>query len=100
MFNIAGTIVINPEREARARELIAVLVAATRAEPGNVSYEYFLALDDPGRFHFFEEWETQEAIDAHNASTHLADFMAAAGELEISHVEINQYEVASKTRIM
>lgn len=100
MIIVSGTIVINPERYERALALTNELVAKTRAEPGNLSYEYFSALDDPARFHLFEEWESEEAIEAHSVSPHLAEFFAAAGELEISHVEINRYTVTDKQKVM
>lgn len=100
MIIVSGTIVMNPDRVERATELTAELVAATREEPGNIEYEFFSALDDPGRFHLHEAWESQEAIDAHSASAHLATFFGAAAELEISKVEITQYEVAGSRRLM
>lgn len=100
MIIVSGTIVMNPERVDRARELTAPLVAATRAEPGNIEYGFSAALDEPGCLHVHEAWETQEAIDVHSASEHLAAFFAAAAELEISKVELTQYEVSGHRRLM
>jgi quinol monooxygenase YgiN len=96
---VSGVIVINPERTEIALERTQQLVQATRAEPGNVSYEYWAALDEAGRYHVFEEWESREALDQHNASDHVTEFMAGLGDFDISAIEVNEYEVAAKTRI-
>src|SRR4051794_33769076 len=97
MIVVSGLIAMNPDRVERALELIRPLVAATRAEPGNVSYEFFAALEEPGRYRVFEEWESAAALEFHRATPHLAAFYAAAGELDISSVELFEYEVSAKT---
>lgn len=97
MIVIAGTIVMDPAKVERAKDLVAVLMAETRKEAGCVNYEFFAALDEPGRFHVFEEWETPEANAAHSASTHLAAFYQAIPELGVTSAELFRYEAASKT---
>ena len=100
MIIVSGLITIDPASFERGVELTRELMARTREEPGNVSYEFFAALEDRSRFRVFEEWESQEAIDAHNASEHFAAFLAASADLGITSVEIIQYEVTSATRVM
>lgn len=41
---------------------------AIRKEPGNERYEYFQPLDDPETILLIDQWQDQEAIDAHHAS--------------------------------
>ena len=43
-------------------------VAAIRAEPGNLSYEYYQPLDDPETILLIDSWADQAAIDRHHAS--------------------------------
>lgn len=40
-----------------------------RAERGNVRYEYFFPMNDPETVLLIDAWESQEAIDAHHASS-------------------------------
>ena len=100
MIAVFGIININPDKVDLAKEATDALIAETRKEPGNISYEYFHALGDPGRISVFEEWESQEAIDSHMASPHMAAFFGTAGDLEISGVAIDQYEVSEKKKMM
>lgn len=100
MIVVSGTITIDPDKRDRAAELTGELTAETRKESGNISYAYYVALADPASVRVFEEWESQAAIDEHMASPHMAAFLGAAGDLGISAVDINQYEVTSKTKIM
>lgn len=100
MIVVSGTIVIDPSKVDRGIELTRELMARTREEPGNISYEFFSALEDPARYHVFEEWESEEAIAAHNASEHFLAFMTATADLGVSHVELYRYEVADKLKVM
>lgn len=100
MIVVSGTIVIDPAKVERGIELTRELVAKTRAEPGNISYEFFAALEDPSRYHVFEEWASEEAMDQHSASEHMAAFFLAAGELGISHVELHRYDVTGKQQVL
>jgi quinol monooxygenase YgiN len=97
---IAGTIEIDPAHVARARELVAPLIVATRAEDGCLAYGFYADLDDPSTFHIYEEWESAEANAAHSASAHLADFMTGIAELALRSVRLDRYEVTGAQRIM
>ena len=97
---ISGTIVIDPERVARAYELVTPLMAATRAEPGCLAYGFHADLEDPGTFHVYEEWESAEANAAHSASAHLAEFMGAIGELDVRSARLDRHEVAGSQQIL
>ena len=52
---------------------------ATRAEEGSEGYVFCGDLEDQGRFHVSEQWASQEAIDAHMATPHLADAHGSDG---------------------
>jgi quinol monooxygenase YgiN len=97
---ISGSIVIDPGDVDRARELLAPLLVATRAEAGCLAYGFYADLDEPGTFRVYEEWESAEANAAHSASAHLADFMAGVAELDVRRVRLDRYQVAGAERIM
>jgi len=97
---ISGSIVIDPAQVDRARELLAPLLVATRAEAGCLAYGFYADLDEPGTFRVYEEWESAEANAAHSASAHLAEFLAGIAELDVRSVRLDRYEVAAAQRIM
>ena len=100
MILISGHLVIDPANLDRATELVGELVAATRAEPGNIAYAFASTLGDPGRLVISEQWEDQAAIDAHNVSPHFLGFMGQAGELGVTEVAIHQYDVTGHKQLM
>ena len=100
MIIISGHIVIDPANTERAKPHILELVARTREEPANLSYGFYPTLDEPGRYQLYEEWEDQAGIDAHNASAHFATFMALGAEMGVTEVEVNQFAVTDKIKIM
>lgn len=100
MILVTGTLVIDPANLDRATALVGPLMEATRAEPGNLGYSFSSTLGDPGRLVISEAWEDQAAIDAHMAAPHFVEFMGAAGELGVTHVEIHQYDVTGHKQVM
>ena len=64
-----------------AREPMARVVMATRAEPGCIKYAYASEPGDPGLIHVSEVWESQAALDAHLRSE---NFLRVLGAIELS----------------
>ena len=58
---------------------LAAVVRATRGEPGCLEYAAHVHAADPRRVLFYERWQDQTALDAHNRTGHLAAFRAAVG---------------------
>ncbi|MGR2751909.1 putative quinol monooxygenase [Agromyces arachidis] len=52
------------------RDLVRELVAASRAEPGNLAYHAAESNDEPGTFRLFEVYADEAAFEAHAASDH------------------------------
>ncbi|NOU69131.1 antibiotic biosynthesis monooxygenase [Paenibacillus sp. LMG 31461] len=55
-----------------------LLLAATQAEEGNISYNLYEDVSRPGSFAMLEEWRDEQAIDRHNKSEHFTEFLAYA----------------------
>jgi quinol monooxygenase YgiN len=73
-------------------DLVADFTAATRAEPGNISFEWSRSVDDPNVYVLVEVFKDAAAGEAHVQSEH---FKTASAQLanwlaeipEIVHVE-------------
>ncbi len=100
MIVISGTLVIDPEKRGRALAAAAAVVSISQSEPGCVEYGVWAHPDDPGRFHLFEEWESAEALVAHESMPHVAAFVREIPELGVRSLEICRYEVARKKKFL
>ncbi|MBC8103151.1 MAG: antibiotic biosynthesis monooxygenase [Cytophagales bacterium] len=90
MLIVAGLIHVKPEAHAVAVEAMSEVMAETRKEAGCISYTFSPDFTDPGLFHLFEEWESQEQLSAHFEAPHIAafrrrqpEFVARPGEVKI-----------------
>ena len=95
MLAIAGTIRIDPAKQAVAIPAAVEMMAATRAEPGCISYAFSADLEEQGLIHVFEEWESQAALDAHFKAPHMAKFQQAMAGFGIREMKVQRYEIAS-----
>ncbi len=100
MIVVAGTMAVQPARRDEAAHVALKMVAATRAEAGCLTYDFWLDLADPNRFHVFEEWETPESLEAHFQTSHMAEFLEALPALIAGPPDIKRYEVASVAQLL
>ena len=90
---VTGTIDFDPANRDKAIETVTACMEATRAEDGCESYAFSGDLNDPGRFHISEQWASQEAMDSHMQTPHMAALMGAMGSLGVtaaSHHEVGR----------
>lgn len=64
--------------------------ALTRQEAGNRTYRYFRPVDAENQLFLVEEWESQEALDAHKETSHYRRWMEAKKEY-VSQTEVREY---------
>lgn len=64
-----------PEHVDGWLEALAPFTAATRAEPGNLWFDWSRSVDDPHEFVLVEAFRDDEAGSAHVGSSHFADAM-------------------------
>ena len=74
-----------------AEEMISSgIVAAIRAEDGNLRYEYFQPFDDPETILLIDSWTDQAAIDAHHASPMMAQLAALLEKYDL-HMKVERF---------
>jgi quinol monooxygenase YgiN len=97
MIVIAGSVAVRPERREEALRVARTMAAATRQEPGCVTYRFSIDVDDPNTMLLFEEWETEEALGRHFQTPHMDAFRAALPGLLAGTPVLKRYDVASAT---
>lgn len=65
---------MHEEHLAAATVAAAAMAAQSRAEDGCAAYDFGVDIEDPVVVRIFEQWDSQEALDAHFATSHFADF--------------------------
>jgi quinol monooxygenase YgiN len=79
-LDVVAVITAKPGSEPIVEAAMKALVGPSRGEDGNVSYELFASASAPATFITIEKWQSQEDLDAHMASAHMAEAITAAGD--------------------
>jgi quinol monooxygenase YgiN len=96
MLVVAGTITLDPTCRAEAEAAFDRMRTATLAEPGCLSYQAYLDRSDAGTVFIFERWRSQEDLDAHFATVHMAEFGGALASCGVSGMDVKKYVVSSE----
>lgn len=68
---LTASVKAKPGQEDAVKQALLSLVGPTRKEPGCIVYNLHQSKTDPTMFMFYEQWASQEALDAHGASAHM-----------------------------
>jgi quinol monooxygenase YgiN len=88
-IRVVATIPINPAEAVTAAAALAALAEGSRSDEGCLSYEVFSSQAVPGVFVTIEEWRSQEDLDAHMATPHVASAFEIAGPLLAGDIAIH-----------
>jgi quinol monooxygenase YgiN len=97
---VTGTIDFDPANRDAAIKTVTDCMEATRAEEGCEFYAFSGDLNDPGRFYVSEQWASQEAMDAHMQTPHLAALMGAMGSLGVTAASLTKWDGATSSKLM
>ena len=93
-------IVVNAEIESTEADIetmksaIILMEAASRAEAGCHDYTFSIELGDLKKLRVTERWESMEALVAHLATPHMAEFQAVMGAHPPKNISANFYEAS------
>lgn len=96
MIVVIGTFRLPVENVEAGRTAMAEVIAASRAEPGCLSYAYAEDVLEPGLFRVSEAWESREALAAHFEAPHMKQWQRERAELGMTERAVTVYEVASE----
>ena len=97
---VTGQIDYDPANREKAKAAVIACQTATRQEEGNEFYAFSEDIENPGRVYVTELWQSQEAIDLHNQTPHLAALMASMGEIGVTGVSLTRWDGATPTKMM
>ena len=89
LVTVVATFRAKPGREDDLRAALETMVGPSHDDPGFVTYDLHQGIQDPTFFAFYENWTSEELLDRHGDSPHVAAFNARGDELlaEPAHVD-------------
>ncbi len=88
-FTAIATLIAKVGQQDALERHLRALLEPTRAEAGCGQYDLHQDLANPQAFYMIEQWNSDEALQAHDASAHIQHFRATAGEL-IEHFDLKR----------
>jgi quinol monooxygenase YgiN len=81
LLTVVAELNAKPGKEDALREALLACIEPTRAETGCVQYDLHDSTDTPGRFVFYENWVSREALDEHLQTPHLKKLGSLSADL-------------------
>jgi quinol monooxygenase YgiN len=99
MIVLHASFPIDPDKREEAFDLIEDLVEQSQAEEGMIDYRATTDVNDPNVVRFFEQYEDENAFEAHTQTDHFQEFEAALPDLLAGEPEILRFDVDSATEL-
>ncbi len=89
VLRVVATIPISPDGVAAAGPALADLAAASQQEEGCLVYDVFESASTPGTFVTIEEWRSEDDMNAHMTTPHVATAFEVLGPVLAGDVAIH-----------
>jgi len=95
MIVVVGRVVTDAGKRADLVRVGQTVAAASRLEPGCMSYRLYQDTENENEFVFVEEWESDTALQEHFASSHVAEFLQAIQATLVAPPDVKFHTIAS-----
>ena len=99
MIVVIAKIVSKSEARDATRDALIGLETPTRAELGCIEYTLYTSPTEPDVFVTVESWQSRAHLDAHFATPHVTQTLAAADQMLAGAPVITVHEVSSTTTL-
>lgn len=100
MIVMHATVPIDPDDREAALELVRDLAQASREEDGVIDYRVATDAEDPNTVRVFEQYEDDDAVDAHMSSDHFQSFQDDIAAHLAGEPTLYRFDVDSKMQLM
>jgi quinol monooxygenase YgiN len=94
MIVVVGRVSTDAEKRGALIRAGQALATASRAEAGCISYRLYEDTENSNELVFIEEWESDEALQLHFKTAHIATFMRAAPATLVAPPQVRFHDVA------
>jgi quinol monooxygenase YgiN len=95
MIVVVGRVQTDAGRRAEFVRIGQAVAAASRLEPGCISYRVYQDTENENDFVFVEEWESDAALQQHFATSHVAEFLQAIRATLVAPPDVKFHSIAS-----
>jgi quinol monooxygenase YgiN len=95
MIVVLGRVITDTARRDELVRIGQEVAGASRAEDGCISYRIYEDTEAGNEFVFVEEWQSQDALQRHFRTPHIARFMAAIPATLIAPPDVKFHTVES-----
>ena len=95
MIVVVGRVRTDADKRSELVRIGQQVAAASRAEPGCISYRLYEDTEAENNFVFVEEWESDEALKRHFATPHIAEFMRSIPATLVVPPDVKFHTIAS-----
>jgi quinol monooxygenase YgiN len=95
MIVVVGRVSTDDEKREALIRVGQTVARASRAEPGCINYGLYADTENDHEFVFVEEWESEEALQRHFTTPHIAEFMQAIPATIVTPPEVSFHTVQS-----
>jgi len=92
-IRVIAHLIALPEKVEELKSLLLSIIEPTRQESGCIKYELLQNNNDPTDFTFVEEWESNDLLDAHLASTHIQEGLRKLEGIAAAPPDIRRYQL-------
>jgi quinol monooxygenase YgiN len=95
MIVVVGRVQTDAGKRAELVRIGQTVAAASRREPGCISYRVYQDTENEHDFVFVEEWENDEALQRHFATSHVTEFLQAIQATLVAPPDVKFHSIAS-----
>lgn len=99
MIVLHASFPIQPDHRDDALELIEELVEKSQAEEGMIEYRATTDVTDSNVVRFFEQYEDEAALEAHQQTAHFQEFEETLPDLLAGEPEVIRFDVETATNL-
>lgn len=95
MIVVVGRVQTDADRRDGLIQVGQTVAKASREEQGCISYRIYQDTELENEFVFVEEWESDEALQRHFATSHVREFMQAIPATLVAPPDVKFHTIAS-----
>ncbi|MEO9469488.1 putative quinol monooxygenase [Parasphingorhabdus sp.] len=91
MIFVQGTIRLGSPDIQDIAPAIKMMTTKSSEESGCIHYSFAQDVTDPRLLHICERWKSEEDLNAHFQTEHMAKFNALVATIEIAQIDVRMY---------